>query len=536
MRAFWAIFLFSIAPKLAAETRVTPNPNPAVPLAAVVQFSAPGYARATIDVSDGKHRWTLRYGNSHSPDKGLPVVGMRAARKHTLALRAFDANGKTIKKSTLSHTTPALPAGDDFPPIKINVREPKKMETGFTLFSPRRAGGSTPAFATGFGMLVAVDDTGEPVWFYRTNSRISDLERRPNGNVLYVTQDFRVTEIDLLGNVVNQWYSARRPQGPAKDAIPVDSLTFHHEVDVLPNGNLVVLGSEIRELDNYFTSETDEKSPRKRQRVMGDEMVEFDTAGKAVWKWSAFDNLDPYRIGYETFDGYWFRRDFAGVIDFSHANGIVHDPSDDSLLINFRIQSAVVKVDRKTKQIKWIAGEPEGWPANLRDKLFKMEGGARWFYHQHSPSMTPQGTLLLFDNGNYGARPYNKAIPPNTAYSRAVEYQLDEKTRTMREIWTSETGGAGAVVSTAMGDVQWLPKSGNILAHYGALWPPGEREARKDWAGIHSNTNWSRIREYTHTKPAKLVWEAVIGNPKIKEPVSWVVYGGDRIPELLPAP
>ena len=518
---------------LRGEAVVAPNPNPAVPLAAVVRFTNPAYARATVEISDGKNRSTLRYDKSYDPGKGLPVVGMRAGRAHTLTVRAFDGTGKVIERARLAFTTPELPKGDDFPPIRVTTRVAGKMEPGLTMFSPRRSG-ATPAFGTGFGMLVAVDGAGEVVWYYRTNSRISDLERRPNGNILYVTQDFRVTEIDLLGNVVRQWYAAKRPQGAAKDAVPVDSLTFHHEVDVLPNGNLVVLGSEIRELDNYFTSETDANSPRKKQRVMGDEVVEFDLEGKAVWKWSAFDHLDPYRIGYETFDGYWFRRGFPGVIDFSHANGIVYDPSDDSLLINFRIQSAVVKVDRKTRKIKWIAGEPDGWPASLQDKLFKMEGGGRWFYHQHSPSMTPQGTLLLFDNGNYGSRPYNKTIAPGAAYSRAVEYKLDEKTRTMREVWSSETGGEGAVVSTAMGDVQFLTKTGNVLAHYGSLWPPGERESRKDWVGIHGNVNWSRIREYTHTKPAKLVWEAVIGDPKVTEPVTWVVYGGDRIGELLP--
>ena len=516
-----------------AAPKVIQNPNPAAPLAALVQFPAANYARAVIEVSDGKHRSRLSFDNSYNPEKGLPVVGLRPARPHTLRIQVFDSSNKRIENATLTHTTPALPTGDDFPPIQITKSNPKRMEPGYTLFSPRRASG-VPAFGANFGMITAIDSAGEVVWYYRTNSRISDLERRPNGNILYVTQDFRVTEIDLLGNIVRQWYSSRRPQGPAKDAIPVDSLTFHHEVDVLPNGNLVVLGSEIRELGNYFTSETDPNSPRKRQRVMGDEVVEFDLAGNAVWKWRAFDHLDPFRIGYETFDGYWFRRGFPGVIDFSHANGVVHDPSDDSLLINFRIQSAVVKVDRKTKQIKWIAGEPEGWPASLQDKLFQMEGNARWFYHQHCPSMTPHGTLLLFDNGNYGSRPYNKTIPPHTAYSRAVEYRLDEKTRTLREVWTSETGGADAVLSTAMGDVQWLPKTGNVLAHYGSLWSPEERLARKDWSAIHASANWSRIREYTHTMPAKLLFEAVIGNPGQKEGVAWVIYGGDRIPELLP--
>ncbi|MDX1980020.1 MAG: aryl-sulfate sulfotransferase, partial [Bryobacteraceae bacterium] len=497
------MILILCAMALSAAT-VEKNPNPSVPLAAVVKYPSTLGTRAEIEVSDGERRFTLRYDGAYPPDKGLPVVGMRPGRRHQLSLRVFNAAGKASRPEVLEYTTPPLPADvNEFPPLKVTIRKPAKMEPGFTLFSPRRAG-KEPAFGARYGMLVAVNDRGEVVWYYRTDSRISDLERRPNGNILYVTQDFRVVEIDLLGNVVHQWYAARRPQGPASGAIPVDSLTFHHEVDVLPNGNLVVLGSEVREIDNYFTSEEDEKAPRKRQRVMGDEVLEFDMAGKVVWRWKAFDFLDPYRIGYDTFDGYWFRRGFPGVIDFSHANGILHDPADDSLLINFRIQSAVVKVDRKSGQIKWIAGEPEGWPEHLQDKLFRMQGPGRWFYHQHCPQMTPRGTLLLYDNGNYGARPFKTPVDMRSTYSRAVEYAIDERNRTLREVWTSEQKGPDSALSTAMGDVQWLARTGNVLAHYGSAMAPSVAWQRTDWKVFHEAANWSRIREFTHTSPAEV--------------------------------
>lgn len=82
------------------------------------------------------------------------------------------------------------------------------------------------------------------------------MEPLRNGNILYLTTDFRAIEIDLLGNPVGSWYAAQRPQGEA-DGIGIPTLSMHHEIDELANGNLLVMGTELREFDNWYTSETD---------------------------------------------------------------------------------------------------------------------------------------------------------------------------------------------------------------------------------------------------------------------------------------
>lgn len=58
---------------------------------------------------------------------------------------------------------------------------------------------------------------------------------------------------------------------------------MHHEIDELSNGNLIVMGTEIREYDDCYTSETDPAAPRKGERVMGDVIVEFTRSGEVVW-------------------------------------------------------------------------------------------------------------------------------------------------------------------------------------------------------------------------------------------------------------
>ncbi|MBK7931531.1 MAG: aryl-sulfate sulfotransferase [Bryobacterales bacterium] len=523
------------APRFIEEPSVAANPNASVPLAAVVHFAASEAVSTLVEVSDGKNAWTLRYGPEREAGKGLAVVGMRPGRRHEIAVTIVDAKGaKTRAVRKLEWTTPELPKGEgEFPAMRVTVAQRGKMEPGYRLFSPRRSG-RDQKFSTSFGMLCMVDGAGEVVWYYRTNSRVSDVQPMRNGNIAFVTQDYRAVEIDLLGNVVQQWYAGRRPAGKTSGAA-IDTITFHHELDELPNGNLVVLSSEVRELDNYYTSETDEKAPRQRMKVMGDVLIEFTREGKEVWRWNAFDALDPYRIGYETFDGYWTRRGFPDVkADFSHANGVMYDAADDSYVVNFRMLSNVVKVDRKTKEIKWILGDPKGLKPELQAKAFRLEPkGARWFYHQHAPTPTPWGTFMVFDNSNYRAWPFDKPATPGESYSRAVEYKLDEKRRVAREVWVSEKDPSREewAYSIAMGDVDPMPKTGNVLVHYGSLMPRTEA-ARASRARLGEAMEWTRIREYTRGKRVEVVWELVFGEPEGKAKVGWHVYGGELVKEF----
>ena len=50
-----------------------------------------------------------------------------------------------------------------------------------------------------------------------------------------------------------------------------------------------------------------------------------------------------------------------------------------------------------------------------------------WNYAQHAPQITPQGTLLLYDNGNYRASPFDSLVLDSANYSRAVEYRINEQ-------------------------------------------------------------------------------------------------------------
>ncbi len=500
------------------------NPNKSVVLAGILKFKTNKPVSTKLELTSENHSFTLSYDDNYDPSKGLPIIGMKPDRSYAINLMVQSAKETLVYKGNLLIKTPALPSDPiEFPRFKVTTCEKESLEPGFTLLNPRRRISGQTGFNVNFGLLVVIDNMGEVIWYYRTDSRISDFNFLSNGHIAYMTQDFRLVEIDLLGNVINSWYAADRPYKAPQQGIPVKALTFHHDAFPMPDGNYLILGSEYKAIENYYTSETDALAPRKTQNVMGDVLYEFNPEGEIVWEWHAFDYLDPMRIGYETFSGYWNRRGFQDIIDWSHANTILYDSTDNTVIVNSRYLSSILKIHRDNKDIKWIFGEHTGYADILKPKLIDLVNGD-WFWHQHSPSLTTKGTLLVFNNDNYRARPFNEIS--ETTLSYAAEYKINDEDLSAEVLWTSVIPGETGIASFAMGDVDWLEKTNNVLVSYGALNPSKE---------FGYDRNWSMIREYTYTTPARVVWEFHITASEENDgpQVGWTIFSAERLDNFI---
>ena len=103
-----------------------------------------------------------------------------------------------------------------------------------------------------------------------------------------------------------------------------------------------------------------------------------------------------------------------------------------------RNQSAVLKVDPKTNEIKWILGNHRNWSDDLKDKLLEPIGDITWRAYQHNPRVTHKGTVILFDNRGWGgAMAFEEPLPLVDSFSRGAEFEIDEENMTVRQIWTS---------------------------------------------------------------------------------------------------
>lgn len=524
------------------------NPSGRVPLAAEIRFAGPAGLTVELGITDGTHEW----GHTFMDDDGdgeyrIPVVGMRPDREHNIAIDVTDNSGNS-REFRFTFETPPLPASKrEFPTYQVKVADPARMEPGVTFLSVRRRALGRPhwltekqyAFSTKWGMLVALDPEGEVIWYYQSDSRTSGIARLANGNILMHRANSSTLEIDLLGNAVRQIYAEDRPHPPPDDpnALALQGMqTLHHQPHELPNGDLLAFAANAYLIEDYPTSDTDPNAPRADQMVMADTVMILNPDGEVTWSWDTMDYLDPFRIGYDTFWSYWWVRGFDQHMDWSHGNGLSYDESDDSVLVSLRNQSAIIKIDRATKNIKWILGRHDNWPERLQDKLLTPTGELLWPGYQHNPRMTHAGTVILFDNRAHGgAFPFEERPPVEEGFSRGVEFEVNEEEMTVRQIWSSgDSQTEDSCYANAMSDAWRLPVTDNRLVIF-AFCLPRESGMSQDTMDHTRRAPddfpyGGRVIEYSGDD---IVFRAEFADEH--DLMQWEVYGGFRTPAVYGA-
>ncbi|MEB2310347.1 MAG: aryl-sulfate sulfotransferase [Sorangiineae bacterium] len=284
------------------------------------------------------------------------------------------------------------------------------------------------------GAIYAIDPSGTTRFYLPHSSQAtldsavpSGVKLLDDGSLAFVQSD-RAINLDELGRVLMDL--------PAKQ---LGVARLHHDIIQLPSGRFVSIGTEFKDLSFAFDGKT--------HHVGGDVLVEFTRAGEVTWRWSTFDHLDPQR----TRAGFFPPMPLIDPdtqqksADWTHANAVIPVPGEDAFLFSVRHQDFIVKIDRKTSRVLWRLGEGGD---------FTLEGGASWFYHQHSPKLEPDGSLLVYDNGV--GSPHR---PVKESFARPLRLALDEAKQTARITWEDSTEKYYAPIA---GDVRRL-ENGNIL-------------------------------------------------------------------------
>ena len=271
----------------------------------------------------------------------------------------------------------------------------------------------------------------------------------------------RYCKYDLMGREI---YNRRLPPGYAD---------FSHSLDNAQNGNqfLRVSSSDYRRPD------------QKRVHTVRDVIIEVAPDGKVVDEWKLWDILDPTRDNVvkvldqgavclnidasksgqtmsaedlkkqEKSDHFGDAPGTSPGYNWAHVNSVDYDPTDDSIIISSRHQSAIVKIGRDHK-IKWIFSSPEGWKDPWKQHLLtpvdsngkkihcensKCDGGFDYTWTQHTAYRVDEKSnkdiiyITAFDNGD--ARGMEQPPLPDMKYSRAVVYKIDQKKKTIQQIW-----------------------------------------------------------------------------------------------------
>ena len=348
-----------------------------------------------------------------------------------------------------------------------------------------------------------IDTQGELRWYLKADSIFDINSIEWGGTMMGFRQNMdgaftwgygqRYVKYDIMGREV---FNRMLPEG-------YDD--FSHSLDPMQNGNYLIRVSDA----DYL------RPDGKRVRTIRDVIIEVDQNGRMVDEWNLNNILDTYRSDViKTLDqgavclnidvakaGVTMSADELAELDqsdkfgdilgtgagrnWAHVNSVDYDPTDDSIIISSRHQSAIVKIGRD-KKVKWIIGSHQGWKGELAKKLLTpvdaqgnpikcdegcntCEQGFDWTWTQHTAwridSKSKKGVVYLtvFDNGD--GRGMEQPALPSEKYTRLVVYKVDEAKMTIEQVWQYGVG-MNEIYSPVTGLCEYQADKDSIVGYF----------------------------------------------------------------------
>ena len=475
---------------------VNMNPYGIAPLTAVIKNGGYELSDVTVRIVPKEGGQEIKYKVSDVQVRthgGIPVFGLYADYRNTVEVSyTKTTEGKSERVENESYRIYAGPANLATPGYKgvtsvFPKAEVKKMDPAFSdrLYLVNNMIAATPNTTRAVwnnpvgGALEwnrypqnAIYDTKGDLRWYMEPSKIYDPDNLYKAGIMMgfrqnkdgaFTWGYgqRYVKYDLMGREI---FNRRLPDGYND---------FSHTLDPMQNGNYLI---RVASSDHV-------RPDGKHVRTVRDVIIEVDQNGNVIDEWRLWDILDQYRdnvlkvldqgavclnvdaskagqtLSAEELAALDKNDHFGDIVgsgagrNWVHVNSVDYDPSDDSIIISSRHQSALIKIGRD-KEVKWIMGSPEGWKKGWAEKVLTpvdkdgkpikcegsvCEGGFDWSWTQHtgwridSKSDKNVFYLSVFDNGD--ARGMEQPAMPDMKYSRAVIYKIDQKKMTVEQIW-----------------------------------------------------------------------------------------------------
>ncbi|MFT4626833.1 MAG: arylsulfate sulfotransferase [Myxococcota bacterium] len=490
-------------PSFVEPPRVEHGAAPLMSLGRVLTVHTDRPTRLEVVCRGGGETLVQRFGTERLTHV-VPVVGLLPETTFDIEVRAIDATGASVL-AVDRFGTDALPT--PFPRLEVLTLDAARMEPGLTVL-PLQVPGGEHRYA------VALDDQARVRWVLGVTNHLTDLRLTDAGEV-WLIQRSGVERRGILGIVQTRWEQT----GDGENNLAVDVGGFHH--DAFPvEGGFVSLGRATRDVEGYPPLD-DPIGPGSAAELYIPRLVQVADDGAVLVDIDLGDALDLGRISASSHEP------TVWGLDWAHANAAA--PDGDGWLVSLRHQDAVVRIDA-AGEVDWILANPDGWLEPLASRRLKAPPGMPWPFHMHAPVRLPDGGLLLFDNGNGQATPYAPE-PAGAELSRVVAYDLDPAAGTVRERWAVGDTGTGWLFSDAVGDADWLPGTGNVLAVYGRL--EGEGVVGNAEAGrgeVHA-----RVIEFDPEQPVPAAMDLRVWSPADEVAEGWTVYRAQRIDRLHPS-
>lgn len=432
------------------------DPSGYNPLAALVNVELPTYGRVRVTVR-GKHGQlgTITHlCSDETPRQSVPILGLYADYNNVVDLAFTDFEGKERGSTTIHIRTQAVTV-QDFPKWKIVKGQTEKMEPGINLVSyPGQSELDT-------SLPYMIDNEGELRWLLLLKKSPDlqkfagsiGLKRTKKGTFISGDQSQqRVVEMDLFGNLVNQWDLAKLGYG------------FHHEISEAANGNFLINVTKV-------AARLNNREPR-----INDFIIELNPqTGVLVNEWDLAKQLDTAR--YVKPDGITPPAFSQSPNNWAHNNSITE--IGENLLATARYQG--IFSFNHSGMTQWIISPHKNWGTKYQSLLLKpiaedgraitdpavINGDAAiagfdWPWGPHTPVALAKDRILVFDNG-YNRQWVSNFAPGVISYSRVVEYKIDMANRTVQQVWSYGKDRGAQGFSQAISGVQYLGQTGHVL-------------------------------------------------------------------------
>ena len=239
------------------------------------------------------------------------------------------------------------------------------------------------------------DNQGVPVWWYRDSDfRPFDVRLLPNGHLVWNSFTGVYRERSFDSTVVRHVWQT------------VNSATDSHDLQMLPNGNVLIIGYPQRsgvDVSQFKPGQTS-------ATVIDGEIQEVAPDGHLVWDWNTKDH-----IALDETPAVWWAQQ-SEPYDIIHMNSVEDD--GDGIIFSARHLDAVYRIDKASGDIDWKLG---GTTTNKSLTVSNDPLGSNPFSGQHDARRLPDGTVTVHDNET------NPNRPP-----RAVRYQIDPNAMTAK--------------------------------------------------------------------------------------------------------
>jgi len=338
--------------------------------------------------------YLLSRGFEHPPEVDLPIYGLYAGFANTVRLtyRFLDGSSKQAVTTIATATFDDQGCGYNNP-TRLQPRTNSTHLSYDYLFDRSACGDFSPVILDSDGALRWVSPIATESALFASSTFFD--------NAVYLTQGSQLFRVELDGAV--SLLADYRDMG-------VENL--HHNIDTGKTGLLIE-----PDTTSYFESTILEVNSSDGTVLRTFNMASIISAAMIA------GGDDPSQFVFPT------------PTDWFHNNGVAYNRADDSLIVSSR-ENFLICLDYNTTAIKWILGDPtKKWHQfpSLSKFAIAVAPGSLPPIGQHSPSVTFDQGLMVFDNGQMSLF----QNPPGAQREFAIprKYSLDLTANIATEVW-----------------------------------------------------------------------------------------------------